>query len=151
MDKFWGKINKKQSCWEWQGALRAGYGAYKYKGKVVAAHRFIWELKNGTIPKGLFVCHKCDNPKCVNPSHLFLGTPKDNVIDAIKKGRINPKKQKGIRTFKPSPVAKLTKVLVKEIRGRYLKGDTTYRQLAKEYKVSRQTICDAIKGTFNYY
>jgi len=81
-------IKNKNGCWEWQGALRSGYGAIKIEGKTKAIHRLSWELNYGEIPKGLLVCHKCDNPKCINPGHLFLGTHNDNAKDAYNKNRV---------------------------------------------------------------
>lgn len=76
-------------CWIWTGHIRTnGYGAMSIKSKLQYAHRISWELHNGPIPEGLFVLHKCDNPPCVNPDHLFIGTQKDNLQDAFKKGRL---------------------------------------------------------------
>lgn len=78
----------KNGCWEWRGVRTAGvYGEVRVNGKGVRAHRYMWEQANGPIPSGLWVLHRCDNPPCVNPAHLFLGTAKDNLLDAIQKGR----------------------------------------------------------------
>lgn len=90
MKRFFDKVNKTDECWEWNAALRGktGYGAFKLNGKVIDAHRISYELHNGIIPNGMHVCHTCDNRKCVNPNHLFLGTYKDNHQDGVNKGRI---------------------------------------------------------------
>lgn len=88
-ETFFKKIRKTISgCWHFTGPLNShGYGAVGFHGKVIGAHRLSYILTRGEIPNGLLVCHKCDNPKCVNPDHLFIGTYKDNAQDMIKKGR----------------------------------------------------------------
>jgi hypothetical protein len=75
-------------CWNWTGGkVNFGYAAFFVNGKPVRGHRFSYELKYGKIPRGFFACHRCDNPSCVNPDHVFLGTQADNIADCISKGR----------------------------------------------------------------
>lgn len=75
-------------CFEWQGTKSVGYGRLRVGKNVIGAHRVSYETFRGPIPPGLFVCHRCDNPCCINPAHLFLGTAKDNAQDAVAKGRL---------------------------------------------------------------
>jgi hypothetical protein len=77
-------------CWEWQRYRLSGYGRITVDGRMQNAHRVSYELFIGRIPEGLVVCHHCDNPPCVNPEHLFVGTWQDNTRDAVAKGRLNP-------------------------------------------------------------
>lgn len=89
-DRFLANIDKSCDCWLWTGAKnKQGYGHLKIKGKTYRAHRVSYELFNGKIPPGFLVMHKCDNPLCVNPNHLKLGTHKDNTQDMMEKGRDN--------------------------------------------------------------
>lgn len=88
-DRFWTHIRVTEAgCWEWTGKRRAnGYGLTSINRRDVRAHRMAWTLSQGPIPDGLCVCHHCDNPPCVNPAHLFLGTKGDNLRDMCAKGR----------------------------------------------------------------
>jgi hypothetical protein len=107
--------------------------------KSVSAHRLSYELTYGEIPDSMEVCHKCDNPCCVNPSHLFLGTRQDNIDDRERKGRNNP--PKGPANAK----TKLTAEKVLEIREKRSQG-VSFEKLAKEYGVCKKTIQDAVSG-----
>lgn len=91
MERFWSKVARTENeadCWLWLGATRAGgYGSIRVARKLEMAHRVSYLLAHGSIDEGLCVLHRCDNPACVNPAHLFLGTKKDNTSDRISKGR----------------------------------------------------------------
>ncbi len=93
VERFWPKVQKSDGCWTWLAAKdHLGYGkigAGTRKEGELLAHRASWIINNGAIPDGLVVCHRCDNPSCVRPDHLFLGTMKDNTMDMVRKGRCN--------------------------------------------------------------
>lgn len=139
------KVNDASGCWEWQGSKRHGYGRIivgsRKDGtrKSKSAHRVSYELFCGEIPDGFDVCHKCDNPCCVNPDHLFVGTRQDNVNDREAKGRNKP--PKGTKNGR----AKLTESDVLEIREKRRSGAFFY-ELAEEYGVCKKTIQDAVSG-----
>lgn len=87
--RFWKKVKKGKDneCWSWNGCIIHGYGRIQEKNKIFVASRISYKLHKGDIPKGMFVCHSCDNPSCVNPKHLWLGTSEDNMQDMVKKNR----------------------------------------------------------------
>ena len=131
VERFWSKVDKSGECWIWLGSRFGpdGYGAFAINAKNQGAHRVSWELTNGPIPKGLMICHTCDNRPCVRPDHLFLGTALENWHDMDRKNR---RGHPGMR--------KLTLDLVATIRHRYAAGGISVRKLAKEYGVNHSTI-----------
>jgi len=131
-----------EGCWEWTASTSStGYGQINLTGNsgMVSAHRVAFTLENGPIPEGMSVCHTCDNPKCVRPDHLFLGTPKDNNHDCRLKyrhpavGSLNHK-------------ARLIEDEVREIRGKYATGKYTQKELGRDYGVCYTTIGMIVRG-----
>lgn len=133
---FWSKVNvlRDNDCWLWTGPdADNGYGRASISGRLYGAHRIAYALKVGNIGKFLCVLHRCDNRKCCNPRHLFLGTQKDNFHDAKQKGKISNK-------YSNSQKRKLTKKNVGEIRVLCSMGDLTHREIAKMFGVCREQI-----------
>lgn len=134
-EKFWAKLPKRsaEECWEWVGAKKDfGYGVIvcKQMKRSYMTHRVAYIATIGDIPEGQFVCHKCDNPPCCNPAHLFLGSPQDNSRDCQKKGRANRGKNNGR--------AKLSDDDVRKIRSS--KACTSAKELAAQYGVTHQLV-----------
>ena len=141
--RFLSKVDTSGKCWEWQGSKRNGYGQLSRKGKSLSTHRYSWRVFRGNIPSKMFVLHRCDNPICVRPDHLFLGTHKDNMRDMHKKGRANnppPPMEVGERHSQ----AKLKNDDVLAIRRRYADGETM-QELGDYYGVVFQHIFKIIK------
>jgi hypothetical protein len=132
--RLWQSVDKTDGCWNWTGrSLVDGYGKIWVNGRRLLTHRFSWQIHNGEIPPDMRVCHKCDNPKCVNPSHLFLGTQFDNMRDMESKGRgVYPH---GSR----SKMAVLAERDIPKIIRLHASG-ITRAALAKRYSVSWPTI-----------
>jgi hypothetical protein len=125
-------VKMSSGCWQWRGlTTSSGHGQIGCRG----AHRFSYEKFKGKIPEGMFVCHHCDNPGCVNPDHLFLGTPKDNMQDMKNKGRCNPP------IGERSGTVKLKESDIVEIRKRYANGEGD-SSIARDYCVVRESIRD---------
>jgi len=131
---FWGNVRKTKTCWLWTGGLtRDGYGRFQVNGERRRVHRISWEEHNGKVSENILVCHKCDVRNCVNPEHLFIGTPKDNIRDMFKKGRAN--KARG----SSHGHAKLTAKNVCQIRKACKKG-ITHACLEKKFGVTTSLI-----------
>jgi hypothetical protein len=148
------KIGEPSECWEWQGPRDAsGYGRVWYQGRRWRAHRLMWTLSGLLLADGLVICHRCDNPPCVNLEHLFLGTYADNAHDRDRKGR--QRAASGLahgRYTKPERSArgerngqsKLTPDAVADIRARYRPG--LGAALAREYGVSKTAVQYVLSG-----
>lgn len=147
-EKFWARVNKNGpvqphvahlgACWEWSGSVGShGYGILS---RAHLAHRFSWLIHAGD-PAMMFVCHKCDNRRCVRPDHLFLGTDADNKADMVRKGRARP----GITRGNARWNSKLNEALVRQIRAAYESGKT-WRQLADETGLAWATVRAAVIG-----
>lgn len=144
--RFWGKVDRRTEteCWEWiAGKNSRGYGAFNVNGRTVRAHRFAYEFHNGGLASGVLVCHRCDNPSCCNPAHLFAGTYADNNRDKTEKGRnVRPTRDESAVRYKRGdqfPQAKLSDDQVLEIRKRSAAGEKNV-PLAKFYGVHRTLI-----------
>lgn len=147
-DRFWSHVTiGEEGCWVWTASIQNnGYGMTSTAGerKSITAHRASWRLAHGEIPPGMCVLHTCDNRKCVNPAHLWLGTQKENVHDMMKKGRRVQGHALQLRGHM-SPHAKLTLAQVSEIRAGYLAGKGT-KDLAAEYGVGHVTVWQILEG-----
>lgn len=169
---FWSKVDKSNgddACWLWTGSVRGyGYGQFWFNSRNRPTHRISWELAHGEIPDGLLVCHRCDNPICVNPKHLFLGTQQDNIDDKTRKGRqaigdrngvyTHPEKrpfgERNARYTHPENTAhgeahgrhKLTELQVREIRQLYIEKGISQRQLARMFGITKTHVRRIVRG-----
>lgn len=146
VERFWLQVMKTNTCWIWVGNLGiGGYGRIVVNGIKVKSHRYSWELHNGPILNSLFVCHKCDNPSCVRPDHLFLGTNNDNRQDSVKKNR----HAIGVLVGESCSFAKLSAGQVSEIKRRYerrSRGPNGSAALSEEFGVLPNAIRSIILG-----
>ena len=142
-DERW-SLDEATGCWLWTGAMfEEGYGHFssRYLGRkwIEGAHRVSWQLHHGEIPDDLFVCHHCDTPRCVNPSHLFLGTSRENTHDAVKKNRMN-------RAFgEKGNAVKIKADDVTDILWLSSLG-VSANEIAKSYAINGQSIRNIIRG-----
>jgi hypothetical protein len=134
--RFWAKVKKTGACWLWLGSVNeTGYGrvgvCLQGGWRITYAHRVAYLLTRGEIPDNLCACHHCDNPPCVNPEHIFLGTRQDNNADAIRKGRL--------LSGEAHPLHRLTHAEVQEMRSLHSRGET-HRALGLRFGVSHTTV-----------
>lgn len=140
--RFWLKVREclPETCWDWIGEItNVGYGRFTFKQKRTGAHRMAWMITHGNIPDGLCVCHTCDNRKCVNPGHMFLGSNAENMADKVAKKR----QETGANVRKKT--TKITPEQALEIRARGKTGAKP-TALAREYGLSQSFVSEVIAG-----
>lgn len=159
--KFWSKVKKGRSlddCWEWTASkFKAGYGQLTHgyaegEHKNLKGHRVSYEIHFGAIPDGMLVCHRCDEPSCANPRHLYLGTWQDNVQDMIVKGR------RYDTSGANNGQAKITAKIAEQIRKEYAKNDPTFNRyqrrkwsqakLGAKYGITQTVVSNIVNGNY---
>lgn len=148
MEEFWKRVDKTDYCWNWVGSKRRGYGRFMFRDKIIGTHRISYIIHKGEIPKGMLICHKCDNPSCVNPDHLFLGTHKDNAHDCVIKGRkwlnhnntISKNNMLTRASIKTLAEVEAVKYAIKN------RGTKTLKQISIEFRIGRDVIIDINNG-----
>lgn len=143
--RFWTYVDKSSECWNWTGGTFGGrYGQFRVGARKVKAHRFAWVIAGNDIPLGMILCHRCDNPRCVRPDHLFLGTHADNAQDRDTKGR-NARNNAPRLPGELNPAARLSRMQALTIRSRVSQGERR-KVLASEFGVSVSTVNAIAQG-----
>lgn len=135
-DEFWNHVDRSGECWEWTAGRQRGYGALKVGKRHYRAHRLSYEMHHGVDPGDLKVCHKCDNPACVRPEHLFLGTQADNMADKVAKGRTS---RAGVRG-EAHPMVRFSDADVAEMRSLWFDGRVTQTEIARRFDCKVGTV-----------
>lgn len=151
---FWAKVTKSPGCWEWRGYCNpGGYGRLNRSGVYTLAHRYAWQELVGAIPAGMDLCHTCDNPPCVNPDHLFLGTRAENMADAARKGRTTSGDRNPARIYRErmprgsrNNRAKWTEADIIEIRRLHASGIRQVR-IAEQTGMSQTNVSRIVRRT----
>lgn len=138
-ERFWRSVDKTGDCWLWlRSKDRKGYGYCLYQGRVRKAHRVAWAIAHGELPPSdIYACHRCDNPSCVRPSHIFLGTTADNMADMVKKGRAATGERHGCSKLKASDVVEIRTLL---------SAGVTHRDIARKFGVGPTSVSHIKRG-----
>jgi len=137
-ERFWEKVSKTDTCWLWTaGTTKSGYGSIRINGAAKRAHRVAYEMLVGPIPEGAVLLHSCDTPACVNPAHLSIGSQKENIHDAIEKGRHCHGEKHW--NYKISPQ------IIKDIQSAHV-GGATGRAIAKHFAISESLVSKILSG-----
>lgn len=148
-ERFWAKVNQTSGCWEWTGSRNPkGYGQIQRGGRgggLVLTHRLSWEIHNGSIPDSLFVLHKCDNPACVRPDHLWIGSKAENTADMMAKGRHKTAPPKRLLRGEDHPNARLTNDIVSAIRERCASGELSQSEAGRVYGLTSGSVNRIVK------
>jgi hypothetical protein len=145
-DRFWKKVEKTATCWIWLGATTVGYGRIKISKKAHLAHRVSYIMAYGYLEDHEYVLHRCDNRRCVRPSHLFKGSHSDNMKDAYAKGRLNFQVKPSLFQGTAKHNVKLTDSDVRHIRRLWVSGEMNKTELGRRFGVDRKNIRLILQG-----
>jgi hypothetical protein len=146
-ERFWSYVVQRgpDECWPWKRALNPrGYGTFSYRNGAIPAHRYAYIVAHGNVDSFTFVCHRCDNPPCCNPAHLFAGTPAENSADMVRKGRYRSPDPASAPKGEANGCSKLTEGGVRELRALREEG-WTYQQLGDRYGVTKRAAWLVVK------